>query len=374
MAIQWFPGHMHLTRQAIMERVKEIDVVIEVLDARLPGSSANPLLLEMTGHKPRLKILNKQDLADAAQTKAWLDWYNAQSETRAIALDASEPAPTKRLIEQCKLLAPSRGGMAKPMRVLICGVPNVGKSTLINSMSGKTQAKTGNEAGITKIEQRIVLADDFYLWDTPGMLWPRIIVEKSGFNLAASGAVGRNAYDEELVALELLIYLQKNYAALLDARYRLGLDAAEIAALHDDELLTLIGKKRGAVMSGGRVNLQKAAELVLTDFRDAILGRITLETPAEFEAWLAAGQIKDAERQAKKDAIAAKKRRPPRPPREEGSAAKPAAKPAVKAAPKPAPKPEAKAAPKPGAKTASRPTAPRPVKLAAAKPRKSRAR
>ena len=170
MAIQWFPGHMHLTRQAIMERVKEIDVVIEVLDARLPGSSANPLLQEMTGHKPRLKILNKQDLADPVHTRAWLDWYNAQSETRAIALDASEPAPTKRLIEQCKLLAPSRGGMAKPMRVLICGVPNVGKSTLINSMSGKTQAKTGNEAGITKIEQRIVLADDFYLWDTPGML------------------------------------------------------------------------------------------------------------------------------------------------------------------------------------------------------------
>ena len=190
MAIQWFPGHMHLTRQAITERVKEIDVVIEVLDARLPGSSANPLLQEMTGHKPRLKILNKQDMADPVQTKAWMDWYNAQSETRAIALDASEPAPTKRLIEQCKLLAPSRGGLAKPMRVLICGVPNVGKSTLINSMSGKTQAKTGNEAGVTKLEQRIVLADDFYLWDTPGMLWPRIIVEKSGYNLAASGPWG----------------------------------------------------------------------------------------------------------------------------------------------------------------------------------------
>lgn len=308
MAIQWFPGHMHLTRQAIMERVKEIDVVIEVLDARLPGSSANPLLLEMTGHKPRLKILNKQDLADAQQTKDWLDWYNAQSETRAIALDASELAPTKRLIEQCKLLAPQRGGMAKPMRVLICGVPNVGKSTLINSMSGKTQAKTGNEAGITKLEQRIVLADDFYLWDTPGMLWPRIIVEKSGFNLAASGAVGRNAYDEELVVLELLLYLQKNYASLLDGRYKLGLSAEEIAALHDDELLELIGRKRGAVMTGGRVNLQKASELVLTDFRDAIMGRITLETPAEFEAWLAEGQRLDAERQIKKDARAARKR------------------------------------------------------------------
>ena len=304
MAIQWFPGHMHLTRQAIMERIKEIDVVIEVLDARLPGSSANPLLQEMTGHKPRLKILNKQDMADPARTKDWMDWYNAQSETRAIALDASEAAPTKRLIEQCKLLAPNRGGMAKPMRVLICGVPNVGKSTLINSMSSKTQAKTGNEAGVTKLEQRIVLADDFYLWDTPGMLWPRIIVEKSGYNLAASGAVGRNAYDEELVALELLLYLQKNYASMLEARYKLGIDAQEIAALHDDELLTLIGKKRGAVMSGGRVNLQKAAELVLTDFRDVSIGRITLETPAEFEIWLAEGQQKDAERQARKDAQA----------------------------------------------------------------------
>ena len=316
MAIQWFPGHMHLTRQAITERVKEIDVVIEVLDARLPGSSANPLLQEMTGHKPRLKILNKQDMADPVQTKAWMDWYNAQSETRAIALDASEPAPTKRLIEQCKLLAPSRGGLAKPMRVLICGVPNVGKSTLINSMSGKTQAKTGNEAGVTKLEQRIVLADDFYLWDTPGMLWPRIIVEQSGYNLAASGAVGRNAYDEELVALELLGYLQKNYADMLEARYKLGLDNERIAALHDDELLDAIGRRRGAMMGGGRVNVQKAAELVLTDFRAAVLGRITLETPEEYAQWLAVGQQRDAERQARKDAVKARKR----PPRERKSA------------------------------------------------------
>ncbi len=312
MAIQWFPGHMNLTRKVITERVKEIDVVIEVLDARLPGSSSNPLLQELTGHKPRLQVLNKQDLADAARTPLWLDWYNAQSDTRAIALDASEPAPTRRLIEACKLLAPNRGGMAKPMRVLICGIPNVGKSTLINSMSGKRQAKTGDEAGITKLEQRIVLADDFYLWDTPGMLWPRIIVEQSGYNLAASGAVGRNAYDEELVALELLGYLQKNYADLLEARYKLGLDNERIAALHDDELLDAIGRRRGAMMSGGRVNLQKAAELVLTDFRGAILGRITLETPDEYAQWLAVGQERDAERQARKDASKARKRPPAR--------------------------------------------------------------
>jgi len=295
---------MNLTRKVITERVKEIDVVIEVLDARLPGSSSNPLLQELTGHKPRLQVLNKQDLADAARTPLWLDWYNAQSDTRAIALDASEPAPTRRLIEACKLLAPNRGGMAKPMRVLICGIPNVGKSTLINSMSGKRQAKTGDEAGITKLEQRITLADDFYLWDTPGMLWPRIVVPESGYNLAASGAVGRNAYDEELVALELLRRLQKHYAPLLESRYKLGLPAGAVATMHDEELLAAIGKKRGAMLGGGKVNLQKTAEIVMTDFRTAILGRITLETPAEFEAWRAAGLAEDAKRQAKKDARA----------------------------------------------------------------------
>jgi len=302
MAIQWFPGHMHLTKKAISERIKDIDVVIEVLDARLPGSSANPLLAELTGHKPTLKVLNKQDVADPERTALWLDWYNARPDTRAVALDASEPAPARKLIDGCHQLAPNRGGMAKPMRVLICGVPNVGKSTLINTLSNKRQAKTGDEAGITKLEQRITLADDFYLWDTPGMLWPRISVVESGYNLAASGAVGRNAYDEELVALELLRRLQAHYAPLIEARYKLGLAAEAIAALPDDELLEAIGRKRGAVMSGGRVNLQKAAELVMTDFRTAILGRVTLETPAQFEAWQAAGEAREAERAAKKQA------------------------------------------------------------------------
>ncbi len=302
MAIQWFPGHMHSTRKAIAERIKDIDVVIELLDARLPGSSANPLLAELTGHKPSVKVLNKQDVADPARTPLWLDWYNARADTRAIGLDASEPAPARRLIDACHQLAPQRGGMAKPMRVLICGIPNVGKSTLINTLSDKRQAKTGDEAGITKLEQRITLADDFYLWDTPGMLWPRITIAESGYKLAASGAVGRNAYDEEEVALELLAYLKLHYASLLEARYRLGLSDEAIAALHDEELLEAIARKRGAVMSGGRVNLQKGAELVMTDLRSAVLGRVTLETPAEFEVWRAAAELKEAERAAKKAA------------------------------------------------------------------------
>jgi len=302
MAIQWFPGHMHLTRKAIAERVKDIDVVIEVLDARLPGSSANPLLSELTGHKPTLKVLNKQDVADPERTLLWLDWYNAQPGTRALPLDASEATPARKLIDGCHQLAPHRGGMAKPMRVLICGVPNVGKSTLINTLSNKRQAKTGDEAGITKLEQRITVADDFYLWDTPGMLWPRITVEESGYNLAASGAVGRNAYDEELVALELLRRLQAHYAPLLEARYKLGLASGTVAQMHDEELLQAIGRKRGAMLGGGRVNLQKTAEIVMTDFRTAILGHITLETPAEFEAWRAVGEQHEIERAARKDA------------------------------------------------------------------------
>lgn len=300
MAIQWFPGHMNLTRKAIAERIQEIDVVIEMLDARLPGSSANPLLAEMTGHKPTLKILNKQDVADPARTQQWLAHYNAQTGTRAIALQASDACATQPLASACHVLAPGRGGLAKPMRVLICGVPNVGKSTLINVLTNKRHAKTGDEAGITKMEQRITLADDFYLYDTPGLLWPRIIVAQSGFNLAASGAIGRNAYDEELVALELLERLRQDYPQLLEARYKL----TGVAAMKDEEVLEAVGRKRGALLGKGKINTQKAAEIVITDFRTATLGRITLETPEEFAQWLAAGQLLDAERLAKKAARA----------------------------------------------------------------------
>ena len=299
MAIQWFPGHMHLTKKAIQERMPQIDVVIELLDARLPGSSANPMLAELTGGKPALKVLNKQDLADPAQTAAWLAHYSAQAGTRALALDASMATPTRALVTACQELAPHRAGMAKPMRVLICGIPNVGKSTLINTLTGRRAAKTGDEAGITKLEQRITLADDFYLYDTPGVLWPRIIVPQSGYNLAASGAIGRNAFNEEEVALELLNYLQLRYPAALVARYGL----ADVAGLRDEALLQAIGQQRGALQAGRRVNLQKAAEIVIHDFRAGALGRITLETPAEFGQWLAAGQVADAQRQLKKDAI-----------------------------------------------------------------------
>ncbi|WP_073354475.1 ribosome biogenesis GTPase YlqF [Lampropedia hyalina] len=301
MAIQWFPGHMHLTRNALAERAKSVDVVIEMVDARLPGSSANPMLRELLQQKPSLKVLNKSDLADPERTRAWQQWYEQKDNTRAIALDSHHTAPARALIDACLALRPTRGSMDKPMRVLICGIPNVGKSTLINTMVGKRAAKAANEPGVTRTEQRYTLQDGFYLFDTPGVLWPRIIVAQSGYNLAAAGSIGRNAFDDELVALELLAYLQQHYRPELHHRYAITDEADALQTLPDHELLQAIGRKRGALLPGGRINTQKAAELVLQDFRSATLGRITLETPEEFENWLLTGEKLDAERQLRKE-------------------------------------------------------------------------
>ena len=295
MAIQWFPGHMHSTRKAIAERLPEIDVVIELLDARLPGSSANPLLAELTGSKPKLKVLNKQDLADAAITALWLTHHQAQPGTNALALDASEAAPAQKLIAACRALVPGRGGMVKPVRVMICGIPNVGKSTLINSLLGKRSAKTGDEPGITKTEQRLALASDFILYDTPGMLWPRQVVPEAGEHLAASGGIGRNAYDDVDVALALLARVRTRYADRLANRYKVK----DMATASDEDLLTAIGRQRGGLLPGGRVNMQKAAEMAIHDFRSGAWGRISLETPDEFAQWRAAGEAADAQRQAR---------------------------------------------------------------------------
>ena len=308
MPIQWFPGHMHSTKKAIAERLPDIDVVIELLDARLPGSSANPLLADLTLGKPALKVLNKQDLADPERTALWVAHYQSQPGTNALALDASVAAPARQLIAACRSLVPLRGGMVKPVRVLICGIPNVGKSTLINTLSGQRAAKTGDEPGITKVEQKIMLASDFVLFDTPGMLWPRIVVEQSGYHLAASGGIGRNAYDEEEVALALLASVRERYADRLQARYKL----ADFSGVTDEALLSDIGRKRGGLLAGGQVNLPKAAEIAINDFRSGAWGRITLETPDEFAQWCAAGQALEAERQARREARSRKKAAPQR--------------------------------------------------------------
>ena len=291
---------MNKAKKAIADRLKSVDMVIEMLDARLPASSENPLLAQLSKGKPKLKILNKQDLADPERTAVWLDYFNSREQTNAIALDSSEKSAAPKITAACRALMPNRKGIDKPLRVLICGIPNVGKSTLINGMVGKKSAKTGNEPGITKAEQRLFLADDFWLYDTPGMLWPKIIVEQSGYNLAASGAVGRNALDEEEVALELLDYLRRHYLPLLQARYAADKDPS--SHWDDTSWLEWIARKRGALLGGGRVNYQKAAENVLTDFREGAIGRITLETPRQWEEWLKAARKKEAELKAAREA------------------------------------------------------------------------
>ena len=291
---------MNKAKKAIADRLKSVDMVIEMLDARLPASSENPLLAQLSKGKPKLKILNKQDLADPERTAVWLDYFNSREQTNAIALDSSEKSAAPKITAACRALVPNRKGIDKPLRVLICGIPNVGKSTLINGMIGKKSAKTGNEPGITKAEQRLFLADDFWLYDTPGMLWPKIIVEQSGYNLAASGAVGRNALDEEEVALELLDYLRRHYLPLLQARYAADKDPS--SHWDDASWLEWIARKRGALLGGGRVNYQKAAENVLTDFREGAIGRITLETPRQWEEWLKAARKKEAELKAERAA------------------------------------------------------------------------
>ncbi len=316
MPIHWFPGHMHATKKAISKRRPDIDVVIELLDARLPGSSSNPLMAELAaaaGGKPTLKVLNKQDLADADITALWLAHFQAQPNTNAIALNVSASAPSiarsaatpRQLIQASRDLVPLRGGMVKPVRVLICGIPNVGKSTLINTLVGRVMAKTGDEPGITKVEQKIALANDFLLVDTPGMLWPRISVEESGYHLAASGGIGRNAYDEEEVALALLARVRGRYADRLRARYKLD----DFSSSSDEALLADVGRKRGGLLAGGQVNLQKAAEISINDFRTGAWGRISLETPQEFLRWQMAAQALEAQRQAK---LAARSKKKPR--------------------------------------------------------------
>lgn len=290
MPIQWFPGHMASARKKAAEAMAMIDVVIEVTDARLPEASSNPMIGELRHfrNRPCLKLLNKSDLADPAVTRAWMDHYNRQPGVKAVAISAKNAAEVARIPLLCQQLAPHRDDGTKPLRMMIMGIPNVGKSTLMNALLKRKVAKVGDEPAVTKHQQTLDLGPGMTLTDTPGMMWPKIDYDADGYMLAASHAIGRNAVIDEEVAAFLGEILIARYPAQLGARYRL--DAALLAAMDGPALVEVVGRRRGCLVKGGGLDLEKAAQILLQDYRDGALGRISLETPESRMAMIAAAQ------------------------------------------------------------------------------------
>ena len=272
MAIQWFPGHMNKARREIADAMHGIDLVIEVLDARLPKSSENPMIASLRGGRPCLRILNKSDLADPEVTSMWLRAISKEAGMKAIALSLRTPAEAKIVPSICRQLVPDRGTPLKPLRVMILGIPNVGKSTLINALAGKKIARVADEPAVTRMQQQIGIGKGILIVDTPGITWPKFDSESGGYHLAATGAIGRNAMDPLDVAKHAADYLVAHYPDLLKARH-----ACEFP--DGVALLEEIARRRGCLAQGGVLDLDKAAEILLHELRSGKLGRISLEKP-----------------------------------------------------------------------------------------------
>lgn len=304
MAIQWYPGHMNAARKKAAEAMENVDLVIEVLDARLPEASCNPMVeqLRLFRQRPCLKILNKTDLADPAATAAWSAYFNAQEGVTAYPMTTKKPADVARIPDLCLALAPHRGVPTKPLRIMIMGIPNVGKSTLMNALLKKRVAKVGDEPAVTKMQQKLYLGKNTILIDTPGMLWPKIAHPSDGLMLAASHAIGSNALIEEEVAEFLADCLLARYPQLLAARY--GLDTE---AMDGVSVIEGVAARRGLRQKGGDFDFEKASHTLLLDYRSGALGRISLETPETRAILLAAYQIEQALKTEKAAALVAEK-------------------------------------------------------------------
>ena len=278
MSIQWFPGHMNVARKEAAKTMEVIDVIVEVLDARIPNASSNPLIeeLRLARQRPSLKVLNKADLADPAVTRAWLDLFNQRQGVSAVALSCRHAGDAAKIPQLCQPLAPHRNSSAKPLRMLIMGVPNVGKSTLMNMLLKRRIARVGDEPAVTKVQQRHKLNDHMAITDSPGLLWGTIKDPHVGLLLATINAVGHSVVDDEEVAEFLAAVLLSRYPARLTARYGFAVEG-----LTSTSLIDAIGKKRGCLLtrSGGGIDRDKAARILLSDYRDGTLGRTSLETP-----------------------------------------------------------------------------------------------
>ncbi|WP_442600966.1 ribosome biogenesis GTPase YlqF [Paenibacillus sp. KN14-4R] len=287
MNIQWFPGHMTRARRQIQEKLKLIDVVIELLDARIPQSSRNPMIDEILKDKPRLVVLNKNDLADPKVTAEWIRYFAETENLDALPIDASTGFGVKEIIPRAKKLlahkieAQIRKGMRpRAIRALIVGIPNVGKSTLINHMAGRKIAATGDKPGVTKAQQWIKVGTEMELLDTPGILWPKFEDQQVGLALAATGAIREEILHLDEIAYYSIQYLIANYPEELKERYSLDKLPTD---LEDNQailaVMEAIGRKRGAIVSGGRVDLDKASVIILRELRNGKITRISLETP-----------------------------------------------------------------------------------------------
>lgn len=279
MTIRWYPGHMGKAQEKMAEAIRKIDVIIEVLDARLPSSSSNHQLDEMRRNKPCIKVLNKNDLADPAVTKAWVRHFEMESGVFAMPLSARVHADAKQLIKLCQKTVPHRGRPGWPLRVMVFGIPNTGKSTLINTLAGKSIAKVGDKPAITTCGQQIDLRNGIVLSDTPGILWPDMNDQDVGYRLATSGAIGASALDYTCVGLFAAEYMMGRYPEMLKARYGL----TELPEAPTD-MLQLIGKRLGCLIAGGEIDVHRAAEAFLRELRAGKIGRVSLEEPAETTA------------------------------------------------------------------------------------------
>ncbi|MDR0781399.1 MAG: ribosome biogenesis GTPase YlqF [Pseudomonadales bacterium] len=272
MAIGWYPGHMHKARNGITQALRGVDAVLELVDARLPYASENPLLQRLIGATLRLRLLTKADLADPAVTAEW-QAYHAEQNIHTLLMDKDDPKVLRQLLHFLGTALPPR--QSRPNRVLIVGIPNVGKSTLINLLAQRKVAKVGNEPAVTKAQQEIRLSDNLVLLDTPGILWPKLEDQEAAYRLAASGAIRNTAIDLADVGLVTAAFLARRYPEVLRERYGLTALAAEAVQLLED-----IGRRRGCLVRGG-VDLTKAGDTLLQDLRSGKLGRISLETPAD---------------------------------------------------------------------------------------------
>lgn len=284
MTIQWFPGHMAKARREVTEKLKLIDIIFELVDARIPASSRNPMIDEIIQHKPRVILLNKADMADPAKTNMWLEHYKSQGKT-AIAINSQAgnglnqiTAASKNLLKEKYERMESRGIKPRAIRAMIVGIPNVGKSTLINRLAKKNIAKTGNTPGVTKAQQWIKVGKELELLDTPGILWPKFEDQEVGLKLALTGAIKDTILNLHEVSLYGLRFLEREYPERLKSRYNLDVIPQETLELFD-----AVGKFRGCLASGGFIDYDKTAELVVREIRSEKMGPLTFEVPSDYE-------------------------------------------------------------------------------------------